>query len=115
MGIAIYSNEMGKLTQCLKPYDAACQSESIYKLNIEAFKPSTFGCNGKFTWNQHRNKLWWNIIFFMLWGKWMLYVLFIDNGSLQCDVKAIQRCYNNLDTSTIVTNVTQFCKFVSHV
>lgn len=76
---AFCNNEMGKLKQCLKPYGAACQNESIYKLNIEAFKPSTFGCN--------------------------------DNGSLQCDVKAIQRCYKNLDTSTIVTNVTQFCNF----
>lgn len=76
---AFCNNEIGKLTQCLKPYDAACKNESLYKLNIEAFQPSVFGCN--------------------------------DNGSLQCDVKAIQRCYSNLDTSTIVTNVTLFCIF----
>lgn len=76
---AFCNNELGKLTQCLKPYDTACRNESLYKLNIEAFQPSTFGC--------------------------------IDNSSLQCDVNAIRRCYNNLDTSTIVTNFTLFCNF----
>ncbi|XP_061163789.1 uncharacterized protein LOC133172946 [Saccostrea echinata] len=76
---AFCNEELRRLGQCLEPYDTVCQNDSIYRLNVQAFQPSTFQCQG--------------------------------SDGLQCDVKAIRSCVINLDTSSIVSNVTLFCNF----
>ncbi|XP_048779188.1 uncharacterized protein LOC125682580 [Ostrea edulis] len=43
---AFCNGELGKLSRCLQPYDTACQNDSVYQLNVQAFQPSTFGCQG---------------------------------------------------------------------
>ncbi|XP_062571301.1 uncharacterized protein LOC134233350 [Saccostrea cucullata] len=43
---AFCNDELGRLSQCLEPYDTACQNNSLYRLNVQAFQPSTFQCQG---------------------------------------------------------------------